>query len=188
MKFKLFFVLLSLLLASCASVKRTESATVEVYPDVKAAAVQTKPIVNLKYGDFVNINIQNISPSVKGLTSANKFEIVGIEGRAGEHFSIMVGSICDCLGFRKWAVYPITHLLKENGDLVASEKIENPKLRSLTGVFPETGRYKIVVVADSANEGKKLSDIAAYIGGVGLFTIPEKAHPTGLVQVNWPKQ
>ena len=125
---------------------------------------------------------------MKGVGSANKFEGVGVEGKAGERVAITVISICDCLGFRKWAVYPVAQLLKENGDLVASEKIENPKVKNLTGIFPETGRYKILVIADNTNEGKKLGDIAGYIGGLQVLTIPEKVHPTGLMQVNWTKQ
>lgn len=179
-------LLLFSILSGCASVKRTEIATDKVYPDVRTAALDTKPIINAKYGDFVNVKIENISPSVNGEKSPNKFEAIGIDAIKGQPFTVQVSSICDCLGFRKWIVSPVPYLFSQDGELIAQEQIISPTLKILKGIFPTDGQYKIIVVADNTHEGKKIGDALGNLGVVH-FSLPEEVHPTGLIQVNWLK-
>jgi hypothetical protein len=177
----------SIVLTACASVTRTDVATNKIYPNIKAAVLDTKPLINVTYGEFVNVKIENVSPSVSGQKSLNKFEVVGLDGIKNQPFTIGVNSVCDCLGFKKWAVYPVAYLFDDSGAVIAQEKIGDPMSKILTGVFPADGHYKVLVIADNTNEGKKIGDAVGYMGAF-KFSLAETVHPTGLIQVNWQKQ
>jgi hypothetical protein len=182
-------LVLSLTLISCASVKRTDIEATTTYSDVKTAALATKPLIEVKYSDFVNVKISDISPSVSGKSAPNKFEVISLAGVKDQAFTVVISSLCDCLGFRKWTVYPVAYMFDSAGGLVANEeKIVDPKVKILKGTFPNDGVYKIVVIADNTNKGKKIGEAIGYLAGVPVFAVAETIHPTGLIQVNWQKQ
>jgi ribosomal protein S2 len=83
----------------------------------------------------------------------------------------------------------VAYVFDSAGGLIANEeKIVDPKVKVLKGVFPSDGIYKVVVVADNTNKGKKIGEAIGYLAGLPVFAIAETIHPTGLVQVSWHKQ
>lgn len=181
-------IVLTLLLIGCTSVKRSEPASKQVYSSVKDVALNVNPIVTVPYGKHVVLNIEDSSPSIQGKRAPNKVEVVAVEGTADKPFAITVTTRCDCLGFRKYSVYPIASLVDQMGESIGTSQDIGPKTRVLKGVFPANGLYKVVVIADNTKEGEKLSDVNAYVGGIPIFTIPEVVHPTGKVEVNFQAQ
>lgn len=173
-------------LVGCASV-RTDVASSERYTDINSAAVHSKALASLKYDSFINIGISDISPSISIENASGKFEIVSVDGKKNQPFNFIVTSICDCLGFNKRAIYPTVYLLNDVGNVVSTEKTINPKTRSVNGTYALDGTYKLLIIANSKNAGKKIGDAQGYIGGVIPFAIDEVVHPTGSVNVSWKK-
>lgn len=108
-------------------------------------------------------------------------------------FEITVAAICDCLGFRKWSVVPYSYLFDESGNIVSTGKFATPNVQLLSGKFPAAGTYFVMIVADSVSEGKSVGEASTGIL-LGKGYVPDalaisiKSHPTGIVQVNFPKK
>lgn len=180
-------------LTGCAGIVRSDSAGNEKYADIKSAKLGTKAIGRVENGDAKNIKISSDSPSVDYGSLKGKFEIVSVHGEKGQLFAMTVAGICDCLGFRKKSVVPFSYVLDHAGNIVSTGKFATPNVQSLTGVFPESGDYFVMVVADSTSKGKKVGEIS---GGLALpgapyiadfATLPMRSQPTGIVQVNFHK-
>lgn len=178
-----------LALGGCASTaSRSEASSSQIYTSAKEGAASVKPIVTMQRGQNIHIFIESTSPQVDGKRVPNKFEVVGIEGKRGEPYTIVVAPRCDCLGFRKWSVYPVASMLDQNGEPVGTVEQVGPKNRVLRGTFPQDGVFKLVLIADNTEEGTKLGNVAGFIGGVTVFNIAETVHGTGRVEVNFQLQ
>lgn len=183
----------SLVLSGCAGIVRTDNAGDKKYSDVKAAKLDTKAIGEVNYGDFKNIKISANSPSIDSASLKGRYEVVSVHGEKDKPFEITVAGICDCLGFRKWSIVPFSYLVDETGNTVSTGKFATPNVQLLAGTFPADGNYYVLIVADSVSAGKGVGEVYAGLMAGGIykpdaFTISMTSHPTGIVQVNWPKK
>ncbi len=190
--FKSFPIIVAVLsLSACASISRSEFAGDVRHSDLRTAALSTKPIGHVEYGNGRNIKIGMNSPLMVGESLKGRFEVVSLQGVRGQPYALTVLAICDCLGFRKWTVVPDAYLLDHEGMMIAQGAIISPTHRHITGVFPRDGEYKVLVMADATHEGEKVGSIRAWLPGGGLTSsfldIPKRSHPTGIVQVSYPK-
>jgi hypothetical protein len=182
-----------LVLSGCAGVVRTDNAGDKKYSDVKAAKLDTKAIGEVNYGDFKNIKISANSPSIDSASLKGRYEVVSVHGEKDKSFEITVAGICDCLGFRKWSIVPFSYLVDEAGNTVSTGKFAAPNVQLLSGSFPADGNYYVLIVADSTSAGRRVGEVYAGLmsGGVykpDAFAVSMTSHPTGIVQVNWPKK
>jgi len=190
--FEFFLVIVAVLsLSACASILRSDFAGDVRHSDLRTAALNVKPIGHIEYGNGRNIKIGMDSPLIAGETLKGRFEVVSIQGTQGQPYAITVVAICDCLGFRKWTVVPDAYLLDHEGKTVTQGTVISPTHRYITGTFPRDGEYKVLVLADANHEGEKVGSISAWLPGGGLTSgfldIPKRSHPTGIVQVSYPK-
>ncbi len=194
MKALLYSILaVCLVLGGCAGVVRTDNAGDKKYSDIKSAKLDTKAIGEVTYGDFKNIKISTSSPSIDSDLLKGRYEIVSVSGEKDKSFEITVAGICDCLGFRKWSIVPHSYLVDESGNTISTGKFATPNVQLLAGNFPATGNYYVMIVADSASAGKRVGEVYAGLMAGGIykpdaFAISMTSHPTGIVQVNWPKK
>jgi len=139
-----------LTLTGCSTVSRNEPADNKLYLTVQDAASGVKPITSLVYGRFVNVKISDFSPALSIGKSSNRYEVASVNGKEKQPFSISVTSICDCLGFNKWQISPIAYLTTSTGEIVASSPIQGSVIAPLSGVFPKSAEYRVVVIANAA--------------------------------------
>ena len=183
----------SLILGGCAGIVRTDNAGDKKYSDIKSAKLDTKAIGEVNNGDFKNIKISTSSPSIDSASLKGRYEIVSVSGEKDKTFEITVAAICDCLGFRKWSIVPFSYLIDESGNIVSTGKFASPNVQLLSGNFPDTGKYYVLIVADSASAGKRVGEATAGLSLGNTYTpdaltISMTSHPTGIVQVNFPKK
>lgn len=183
-----------LLLSGCVSMMgntRNKSASVDTYHDISIAVRDTSPILELSKDDFKNINIdKDASPKIFREDRVEYFEIVELIGKENSAFSITVASLCDCLGFRKWAVLADPFMFGPDGSPVDLKKGGTLEVQTLTGSFPKSGTYKIIIIANTKYLDQKMGNINGYwdySNSASGFTLPLTVHPTGLVQVAWNK-
>lgn len=180
-----------ILLTGCAGIARSHSAGDKTFTDVRSAKLGTESIGKVEYGEAKNIRVSSDSPSINSDSLKGRFEVVSVHGEKGQPFSITVAGVCDCLGFRKWSVVPISFLLDASGNTVAVGKFATTFAQGLNGVFPETGEFYVMLVADSESEGKTVGELRTGLslpgGYVPGFSMSMDSHPTGIVQVNFPK-
>lgn len=184
-------VILVSLLAGCATFKRTENLSSSLYKSPAEASLAVKPIGKAIYGDFVNFNInEDLSPSLSRPDGGkNYFEVIEVDGKKDQPFDFVVASICDCLGFSKTTVLPEALLFGQTGTLIAKAvRVPNPVAKEMKGTFPYTGAYRMLVIADAAHEGEKISEAEGYLPGAIPFGIPMTISVDGKVQVNWLKK
>lgn len=191
--FQSFLVIVAALsLSACASISRPDFAGDVRHADLRAAALSTKPIGHVEYGNARNIKIGTNSPLMAADPLNGRFEIVSIQGVKGRPYAITVAAICDCLGFRKWSVVPEAYLLDQHGDTLAQGAKTALTTRYITGTFPEDGEYKVLVLADATSEGERVGEIQAWLPGpaaaAGFLSMSMRSHPTGVVQVNHQKE
>jgi hypothetical protein len=191
--FEFFLVIVAVLsLSACASISRFDFAGDARHPDLRTAALNSKPIGQVEYGSARNIKIGTNSPLMVADSLNGRFEIVSIQGVKGRPYSITVAALCDCLGFRKWSVVPEAYLLDHLGNTVAQGARTAPTSRYITGTFPEDGEYKVLVLADATSEGARVGEIQGWVPGpaavAGFLSISMQSHPTGIVQVNHQKE
>jgi len=191
--FRFFLVMLAALsLSACASISRSDFAGDARHTDLRTAALNTKPIGQVEYGNARNIKIGTNSPLMATDSLNGRFEVVSIQGVKGRPYAITVAAICDCLGFRKWSIVPEALLMDQDGNTLAQGAVTAPTIRYITGTFPQDGEYKVLVMADATSEGKSVGEILAWIPGPivtpGFLSISMRSHPTGVVQVNHQKE
>lgn len=175
-------------LTGCATASRTEAVSAKVFTTTSEAVAEVTPITSLQRGKGIDIKIETNSPSIKGKRVPNKFEVVDIIGKKGDAYTLIVASRCDCLGFRKYSIYPDASLLDQTGAPIGEVTSSSPKIRVLRGTFPKDGTFKLVVIADNTEEGKKVGEVDVYFRALSLFKIDETVHPTGRVEVNFEAQ
>jgi hypothetical protein len=175
-------------MTGCATASRTEAVSAKVFTTTSEAVAELTAITSLQRGKGIDIKIESTSPSIKGKRVPNKFEVVDIIGKKGEAYTLIVAPRCDCLGFRKYSIYPDASLLDQAGMPIGDVVSNSPKIRVLRGTFPQDGTYKLVIIADNTEQGKKLGDVDVYLGAVSAFKIAETVYPTGRVEVNFEAQ
>lgn len=180
---------LALIVASCAAPQlRATDDGERVFESIPAALAALSPTGTLSPGASTKLVIsEKKSPSLKQGRLNNRFEILEVNGRKGQPFIFTTLAVCDCLGFRKWAVFAAPSLVDQTGQVVAHDKPGYaPEMRTIDGVFPEDGRYYLVVVADRKFEGSEMGQIAATgLTGLPIMGIPLTVHPTGDLIVQW---
>lgn len=187
-------MLAALSLSACASISRSDFAGDARHTDLRTAALNTKPIGQVEYGNARNIKIGMSSPVMTADSLNGRFEVVSIQGVKGRPYAITVAAICDCLGFRKWSVVPEAYLLDHDGNTLAQGAFISPTIRYITGTFPQDGEYKVLVAADATSEGERVGEIRGGMAIPGQGFIPNvlqlalRSHPTGIVQVNYERQ
>lgn len=183
-----------LLLSGCTSMMgntRSKSTDVDTFHNIADAVKNTSPVLDVKKGDFRNINIDaEASPKIEREGRIEYFEIAELNGVRNADFSITVASLCDCLGFRKWAVLADSFIFSPDGTPVEVKKDGTPEVQILTGKFPKDGKYKILVIANTKYLDQKMGTIHGYLdytNSASGITLPLTVHPTGLIQVAWDK-
>jgi hypothetical protein len=184
----LALVTTSALLSGCAGIVRSDPASEKVYRDVSSAVLNTRPIGHVDHGSAQNVKIGDQSPSLDADSIKGRFEIVTVRGEMGKKFEINSAAVCDCFGFRKYSVVPVSFLADTTGRVVF--KADGSSSQTLKGVFPADGTYHLVIVADKSKAGFRIGEIKAglaYPSGFkpDVLTIPMTGHPTGLVRVKY---
>lgn len=118
------------------------------------------------------------------------FEIVDINTMEAVNFKIEVHAMCDCFGFRKWAVQTELFLFDPDGNEVTFRQTGDIKDKFIHGAFPNKGIYKLLIIANSDHIGMKMSEVNASINLPGSYVpvalqIPITVQPTGRVLVHW---
>ena len=129
---------------------------------------------------------KKVSPKLKNKNFEDLFEVIELNVVEEKDFQFRVHALCDCLGFRKWAINSKIFILDPAGNKVKTDtEIEDSlQTKLIKGKFQSSGIYKMIVVADSEYTGKKLSDIEGNIDGVSL-SLPLVSHPEGNIQIKW---
>lgn len=176
---KILLIIVFTLSSGCATT-RSKSVSQEPYTDISLAAQSVSPILKLIVGGNERINIgQKESPKIIIDNITSNFEVLEIEGLKNQNFSINLYSACDCLGFRKWVISSAPYLFDPEGKKV-DINIVGGQLKNISGHFPQTGKYRLLVVADTTYVGELAGriDVSNY-----NFTVPLVIHPEGTVQV-----
>lgn len=185
-------LLLSFLLAACAAPQqRASNDGGRLFESLQAAQLALKPTGEIAVGGAARLMIdEKKSPLLKQGGVNNRFEILELNGSKGQRFTFTTVSVCDCLGFRKWAVFAASSVLDAQGEVIATDSPgRDPQTRQIDGVFPADGRYYLFVVADRTFEGRPMGQVSATgPTGLPLFDIPITVHATGDVIVKWVAQ
>lgn len=183
-----------LFLSGCASNAPPESVGKQTFTSVESAAANVQSFGQINFGESKRVKIVEGSPSIDGSGATGRFEIVSLSGRAGDPYNLTAYSVCDCFGFKKWAVLPHLYLLDGSKKVVSKDAVVvSSRLRSLAGIFPKDDTYYLMIVADAKSEGKKLDDVAIGVALPGKGFVPDllsvsmTSHPTGVVQIGWTK-
>ncbi|MFG0833153.1 hypothetical protein ACF8OI_06320 [Aeromonas bivalvium] len=183
-----------LLLSGCVSMMgntRNKSESIGTFHDISTAARDTSPILEISKDDFKNINIdKDVSPTIIREDRVEYFEIVELTGKENSDFSLTIASLCDCIGFRKWAVLAEPFMFGPDGSPVEMKKGGTPEAQTLTGSFPKSGAYKLLIIANTKYLDQQMGNIHGYwdySNSASGFTLPLRVHQTGLVQVVWNK-
>lgn len=194
---KCFVVLFSLclFLYGCASTERPDGLGKQRFTSVESAAANVQPVGQIKFGESKSVKIVEESPYFDRAGSSGRFEVISLDGKAGDSYKLTAYSVCDCFGFKKWAVLPHLYLLDGSKKIISKDAVVlSSRFRSLAGVFPKDDTYYLLVVADAESEGRRLDDVSigvalpgqAFVPGV--LSVPMTSHPTGVVRIGWTKQ
>ncbi len=197
----LLVVFLSLLFSGCASVtyQRMEGAADKKINDIAQASAAVKPVGILKPVTLTKLVItEKASPVFAQGEVESRFEVLQLTGQKDHRFRIDIMAMCDCLGFSKRSMAPVTYLLDSTGAAITKEVAEMPpesewyKMRkTLQGKFPADGTYYLAIVADyHGGRDVRVGDAIGYIGGVEAFRKTIYQYPTGSALVKWfePKE
>lgn len=185
----LALLLVPLVLAACATpqVRGTDDGD-RIFESMPAALSALKPTGELSPGGSARLVItEKKSPLLKQGGLNHRFELLELKGRKDQPFIFTTLAVCDCLGFRKWAVAASVSLLDQNGQSIATDSPgRDPQSRQLTGVFPADARYYLLVVADRTFEGRRMGSVTATgMSGLPIMDIAMTVHATGDVIVQW---
>lgn len=173
---------LILIVTGCSSISRQESLSDITYDSLPQAAVEVSSVTTLERGNQISIEIlQDKSPKVNNEETLDLFELVTIKGVSGERFIIKTRARCACWGFRKWIVSPDLSLFDSNNEKVDYEKFGDLVQKEIRGVFPETGEYKLIVLAETKNLGVKI--YPSWYPREKLFTIRPWIHQDGTLSL-----
>ncbi len=182
---KLVFSCCILLLAGCSTMSRVDSVSGISHSSLSDASQSVIEVGTISKNSSIRLEImEDISPKINHEETLDYFEVISVDGVAGEKFSFRSDALCDCLGFRKWSVNPKSYLFDSQGNTIEVSLKDSPTHTEITGIYPETGKYKLVILAESKYVGKRLGSIPGYISGVNAFSLPLTAHPTGKLVVS----
>lgn len=177
-----------ILSSGCGLMKEQRQLAIsEVYADLNSAT-QVPALVKLEKGDSLQILIsEDSSPRIQREGYTDYFEVVDLEGIENQRFYLELHAMCDCLGFRKWAVLSEAFLINPSGELVDL----NPtglQSRLTSGVFKESGSHKLFIIAASKYKGKKMGVVRGYYDGtntISEMSVPLIVHPTGTIKLEY---
>lgn len=194
---KYFIALFSscLFLYGCASTERPDGLGKQRFTSLESAVANVQPVGQIRFGESKNVKIIEESPYFDRAGSSGRFEVISLEGKAGDSYKLTAYSVCDCFGFKKWAVLPRLYLLDGSKKVISKDAIVlSSRSRYLAGVFPKDDAYYLLVVADAESEGRRLEDVSIGVALPGqafvpdLLSVPMTSHPTGVVKIGWAKQ
>lgn len=191
---KLGYMLLtcSLMLSGCATV-RSDFAGNKTYNDIKSIKLDSAAIGSVEYGKVGRFKITTNSPLIDSPSQKGRYELISVRGTQGQSFLMTIAGLCDCLGFRKWSIVPYTYLIDGSGNTISTGTFGSPNAQVLKGTFPESREYYVMVVADSASEGRKVGQVNAGLAIPGAAYVPNAlslsmtSHPTGSFLINFQK-
>jgi len=174
------------------SEQRKEAVTNMPFKGIRTAAFAVPAVLAVSHGNFENIIIkESVSPRIEYDGSTDYFEVIDVDVKEISNFTFVLNALCDCLGFRKWAVLSEAFLIAPDGKFVALKEVGSAQTRTLTGAFLRLGMHKLVVIAKSKFDGQLMGRISGqldHLDPATKFGLPLVAHPTGVVQVNWIKE
>ncbi|MDR2188736.1 MAG: hypothetical protein LBE62_11935 [Azonexus sp.] len=179
-------IFIYLLLTSGCAVSRSNHLGDKVVYDIKSVIYNIDPIRKISPHDAIKIGIDLSSPKIDSSSTKGRFEIFEVAGDKNQSYFISATGVCDCLGFRKEFITPVVYLLDQNGDMVASGSPAGGKISQyVSGKFPESGKYYLLVVADDRLDGQRIGQIGDPPDKFKILAIPFFAQNTGTVMVNW---
>lgn len=161
-----------------------------VFSDIVEAAKTVPPLITMKKGQDTPIKISTEkSPKLKRDNATDSFEVVSLTGKKDEAFTIQLGAICDCLGFRKWSAVPVPLLISPNGTQVTFSQEGETTAKIIRGTFPMDGEYKLIVIADTSLNNRVVGRAMGYDPATySQFSVSITAHPEGTVIVWWKQE
>ncbi len=189
-------VFLSMLFSGCASITyhRTDAAAGDTkITEIARAPSAVKPVGILPPAKLTKLVIDGkASPVFVQGDVESRFELLELTGKKDQPFTINIVASCDCFGFSKRAMAPVTYLLDGTGKVVVNEQPEKPvndvyykMSKTLQGTFPADGVYYVAVVADyHGARNVRVGDAVGYVGGAE-FKLPIYQYPTGSAMVIW---
>lgn len=178
----IFLLSLILIVTGCSSISRQDSLSEVTYDSLPQAAEEVSSVTSLEKGSQISIEIlQDKSPKVIHEETLDHFELVTIKGVSGDRFIIKARTSCACWGFRKWIVSPDLSLFDNNNEKVDYEIFGDLVQKEIRGVFPETGEYKLIVLAETKNLGVKF--YPSWYPREKLFTIRPWIHQDGTLSL-----
>lgn len=193
MKYKTILMIATLfILSGCISMignARNKPVNIDTYHDINTAAKDIPAILELQKDSFENINInKDVSPKINREGRVEYLEMVQLKGKKDDRFSIVISSLCDCLGFRKWAVLADPFMFSPEGTPINLKKEGTLITQNITGTFPQDGTYKLMIIANTKYLDQKMGSINGYwdySNSASGFSLPLTVYPTGVVQVEW---
>lgn len=183
-------VAVSLFASGCATSRSSDAGT-QQFLTIQDAAMSVASIAVLTKGQIKTIRIVGRSPVLDTESLKGKFEILDVQGSEGAKFSFGVAAVCSCFGSKAYVV-PKLFVTDIDGKIIAAGEGGHGISQVVTGVFAKDGQYRIVVVADAAQEDQPIGSMDAGplpIAGVwmhGRFTTWGQS--TGPVSVQWKAQ
>ena len=186
---RLIPLLALLLMTGCTTLKRESASPHETFPSLEQAVQVVQPLGPLGKERAETVNISpKLSPKSAHENTEDFFEVVTVDGTAGESFSIHANGVCQCFGMPKWVVNPRIFLFDDAGQLVGESPIDpelGPLHAMLEGTFPATGRYRLVLLAESEHHRKRTGAIPTYHNGAYLMDIPYTIRDIGKIMVRF---
>lgn len=146
-------IFLFVIFSGCAS-GRSENYSKIYASNLKDIGAQIKPlkIKTNKENTLSNLVTfeENKSPSInldgkiKGL-----FELMEVEGKVNQKFTISVNSHCACIG-SKTGPGVSAYFIDETGKIIIPAKRNNAGSVTIEGTYPENTKYFLVLIADEA--------------------------------------
>jgi hypothetical protein len=178
-------VFVFLAINGCAS-SRSDYMGDTNFSDISTAKMNTKPIGSVDYGESIKFKVTDSSPNLEVNDTKGKYEIFHISGIQGRPYFISVVAICDCLGVRKQSIVPTIYFLKKNGEVLNRGTQVTPTAQYVSGKFPLSEDYYILIVADEKNEGKSVGRLN--VDPVNSISMALTAAKTGTAFINWEKK
>jgi len=132
-----------------------------------------------------SFEITSNDPVMKFANFTSAYKLFSFYMDKQDSFEIEVISFCDCLGFYKHILAPISYVFDKNGNNIAQKVVRRTNggvgtiSLHLSGKAPLAGQYYLLTAADNSNPGKIVSKEGFSLLGVTYVPIP-----TGVSVVN----
>lgn len=195
-------IFLGSLVSGCATTGLADYAKLEGLKADKVATTTLQMINSNNVESFINrqefsTEIRQWDPVAQFDRYRSHFRIYKFHANQGERYEVNLRSLCQCGGFAKRILYPITMLIDSKGNIIndspSTLKIENASWSLpmnvhsiLNGQLEESGTYYVVVAAENQSVAKQVSRTRGFIVTSGVFAIigmPVVSHPTGKLDI-----